>query len=179
MWQWLQRTGLERCELLRDGPHWVLRGTILGYADAGPVEATYEVRCDEAWNTETTTVSIKGGDGHRTVSVARTAGHWSVDGVPAPHLDVCRDIDLGWSPSTNTVAIRRLGLAVGARSEPLTMAWVRFPQLTVELLPQSYERLDAGTYRYESRGGGFQADLSVDDDGLVIDYGGIWKRVRP
>jgi hypothetical protein len=177
LWQWVQRPGLERCELLRDGSHWVLRGTILGYAGAGPAEARYEVRCDDQWNTETTTVSIADDRGERAVRVARADGRWSVDGIPAPHLDICRDIDLGWSPSTNTVAIRRLNLAVGGRSEPLTMAWVRFPELTVELLPQAYERLDTLVYRYESRGGGFRADLTVDEEALVIDYEGIWKRL--
>jgi hypothetical protein len=178
MWQWLQRTGLERCELLRESSQWVLRGTILGSADSGPVEARYEVRCDDHWNTETTEVSIADGSGARSVRIALAGGRWSIDGTSAPRLDACRDVDLGWSPSTNTVAMRRLNLAVGARSEPLTMAWVRFPELTVELLPQSYERLDDRLYRYMSRDGGFRADLTVDDDALVIDYEGIWKRVR-
>ncbi len=56
------------------------------------------------------------------------------------------------------------------------MAWVRFPELTVELLPQSYERLDERVYRYTSRDGGFRADLTVDEEQLVIDYEGVWKR---
>ena len=37
-----------------------------------------------------------------------------MDGVPAPALKGCKDIDLGCSPSTNTLPIRRLRLAVGA-----------------------------------------------------------------
>ena len=74
------------------------------------------------------------------------------------------------------MAIRRLQLAVGERSGPLTMAWVRFPELTVEPLAQKYERLEERRYRYTSRDGAFRADLTVDDDDLVIDYEGVWKR---
>ena len=29
------------------------------------------------------------------------------------HLDGCPDVDFGWTPATNTVPIRRLGLEVG------------------------------------------------------------------
>ena len=31
---------------------------------------------------------------------------------------------------------------------------------------------------YTSRDGGFRADLTVDEDGLVIDYEGVWKRAN-
>jgi hypothetical protein len=54
-------------------------------------------------------------------------------------------------------------------------AWVRFPNLNVEPLDQTYTRLGERTYRYQS--GTFEADLEVDDEGLVLDYPGIWRRV--
>ena len=87
------------------------------------------------------------------------------------------DVDLGWTPFTNTLPIRRLSLAVGQKSGPVTAAWVRFPDLGLEPLTQEYERTAARRYRYTSGGGSFAADLEVDDDGLVIDYSGIWTRV--
>jgi hypothetical protein len=90
----------------------------------------------------------------------------------------CVDIDLGWSPSTNTIPIRRLNLRVGARSGPLTMAWVRFPDLTLGPLGQDYECLEERRYRYTSRGGGFRAIIEVDDEGLVVEYEGLSQRAR-
>jgi len=88
----------------------------------------------------------------------------------------CVDVDLAWSPSTNTLPIRRLALAVGARRE-VTAAWVRFPELTLEPLAQEYERLAERRYRYTSAGGTFTAVLDVDDDGVVLEYAGGWQRV--
>jgi len=104
---------------------------------------------------------------------------WSRDGVAQreqPDLADCVDVDLGISPSTNTLPIRRLNLAVG-ESRELTAAWVRFPELTVEPLAQRYTRLAERRYRYESIVSGFTAELEVDDLGLVINYEGIWRRV--
>ena len=82
------------------------------------------------------------------------------------------DIDLNFSPSTNLLPIRRLGLAVGAEA-PVTAAWLRFPSFALEPLAQTYRRLSIGAYRYESGGGAFTADLEVDDAGLVTRYPGF------
>jgi hypothetical protein len=68
---------------------------------------------------------------------------------------------------------------VGARSGPIVAAWVRFPDLALEPLPQEYERLAESRYRYSSRGGSFVAQLEVDEHGLVLDYEGQWRRVPP
>jgi hypothetical protein len=57
----------------------------------------------------------------------------------------------------------------------VTAAWVRFASLEVQRLEQSYERLDKRRYRYRS--GRFTADLAVDDDGVVLQYGVNWKAV--
>ena len=41
------------------------------------------------------------------------AGHWSRDGELLPAVENCLDVDLEWSPSTNTLPIRRLTIALG------------------------------------------------------------------
>lgn len=84
------------------------------------------------------------------------------------------DADLESSPSTNTLPIRRLALAPGD-TRAVAAAWIRFPSLEVQRLDQSYERLDERRYRYRS--GLFTADLVVDDDAIVLQYGVNWKAV--
>jgi hypothetical protein len=83
-------------------------------------------------------------------------------------------VDLGFTPSTNTLPIRRLTLAVGA-SAPVRAAWLRFPELTLESLEQVYLRTAERTYRYESAGGQFVAVLEVGAAGLVSRYGDYWR----
>jgi len=108
-----------------------------------------------------------------TLDIARdTKGSWTVDGVPVKALKGCIDVDLGCSPSTNTLPIRRLRLGDG-QSKTIQAAWVRFPSLTVEKGAQTYTRIDEFTYRYKS--GTFEAELIVDDDGIVAQYA-EWQR---
>lgn len=86
------------------------------------------------------------------------------------------DVDLGFTPATNTLSLRRLAPAIGS-SVDVTALWVRFPELTIEPLPQRYTRLSETRYRYESASGAFVAELEVDDLGLVVVYEGGWRRI--
>jgi len=96
--------------------------------------------------------------------------------VEIPSVAGCLDVDLAFTPATNILPLRRLGLAVG-ESREMIAAWVRFPDLSIEPLAQRYTRLDERRVRYESRGGAFTAELEVDELGLVVRYPPLWERV--
>jgi hypothetical protein len=88
------------------------------------------------------------------------------------------DCDLGLCPLTNTMPIRRLGLLGHAVPEtPLVMAWVDIPSLQVIRSDQLYSTgsvFDAArghaVVTYQSMSRDFQGELTVDEDGIVIDY---------
>jgi hypothetical protein len=163
----------EHCTLTLRDSGLSLVGTVLG-AEAGlPVRIEYRVLADAAGVTTAAHVRDLRGFETRTMALERDPkGNWSVDGEVVRALKGCTDVDLGCSPSTNTLPIRRLRLAVGA-SHKIQAAWLRFPELTIEKSAQTYTRLDEFTYRYAS--GTFQAELTVDEDGLVAAYA-EWRR---
>src|SRR4029077_5355947 len=140
-----------------------------------PVRIEYRVLADGAGMTTAGHVRDLRGFETRTGALERDGkGNWTVDGVVAKALKGCTDVDLGCSPSTNTLPIRRLQLGYGA-SKTIQAAWVRFPELTIAKTPQTYTRRDEFTYRYKS--GTFEGELTVDDDGLVAAYA-EWRRTR-
>ena len=98
----------------------------------------------------------------------------AVNGGPAPHLDGCRDVDLGWTPATNTIPIRRLGLKAG-QTATISAAWVRFPELDVVNNVQRYTRLANDCWQYSS--GDYEFELATDAvTGLVLSYGDdLWR----
>jgi uncharacterized protein len=150
-----------------------LVGTVLGAEVGLPVRIEYRVMTDGAGMTTAAHVRDLRGFEQRTLTIERSAkGVWSVNGKADRKLKGCTDVDLGCSPSTNTLPIRRLRLGMGS-SQTIQAAWVRFPELTVAKSAQTYTRLDEFTYRYES--GTFSSDLVVDDDGLVASYA-VWRR---
>jgi hypothetical protein len=150
-----------------------LVGTVLGAEAGAPVRIEYRVLADATGVTTAAHVRDLRGFETRTIALERDGkANWRVDGVPARALKGCSDVDLGCSPSTNTLPIRRLRLAVG-KPHTIQAAWIRFPELVVVKSAQTYTRLDEFTYRYAS--GDFEAELTVDDDGLVAAYA-EWRR---
>jgi uncharacterized protein len=179
LWRRLDEPWVERCTLLAGGgrpsAQWILDGTVLGTSDDEPVDVRYSVFCHEDWTTSEVVVSAILGTRVVGVELVRDKGRWFVDATRSPELGEGADVDLGFTPATNTLPIRRLGLDVGASAEILT-AWVRFPELTVEPFPQRYTRLAQRRYLYESLTSGFTAELEADDLGLVVSYPGLWER---
>jgi hypothetical protein len=178
LWRWLQVTGLERFDLVRAAEGWIFRGTILTLAADTAAEAKYEVRCDHSFRTKSADISLLNSNGERRLKIEQQNGRWFENGRENPAVNGAIDIDLGWSPSTNTLPIKRLKLEIGQSSGEFVAAWVRFPELTLQPLPQEYLRLADRQYRYSSRGGAFVANLMVDDNGLIMDYEGFWLRVN-
>jgi uncharacterized protein len=163
----------EHCTLTVRDSGLSLVGTVLGAEAGAPTRIEYRVLTDAAGLTTATHVRDLRGFETRTLALERDAkGNWTVDGRTVRALKGCTDIDLGCSPSTNTLPIRRLRLAPG-RSSTIKAAWVRFPELVVVKAAQTYTRLDDSTWRYSS--GSFESDLTVDDDGLVTLYAD-WRR---
>jgi uncharacterized protein len=177
LWQRLADTGLERFELVRDAGAWSLAGTILAFEGRDSYEAVYEIWCDAEWRTVRADIGVRSSQGARALNLTVSDGRWYENGVEKEAVRGCVDVDLSWTPSTNTLPIRRLGLGIGARSGTVVAAWVRFPELALEPLSQEYRRLRERRYEYSSRGGAFRATLDVDDEGVVVDYEGIWQRV--
>ena len=174
LWQGLIVPSLERFILSATANGFELKGLLLQAHKDAPFVAHYTIRADAGWRTREVQVELQNG-GRTSLSLSTDgAGHWTRDGERLGSLDNCLDVDLEWSPSTNTLPIRRLTLSPG-ESKAVNAAWVRFPSLDVERLEQTYERLDDRRYRYRS--GRFTAELLVDDDGLVSQYGFNWKAV--
>jgi len=153
-----------------------LRGTIITLAHDAAAEARYEITCDRSFHTKAANISVRDAAGERKLQIVNEDGRWFENGVENQTVAGALDLDLGWSPSTNTLPIKRLGLEIGQTSGEFIAAWVRFPELTLQPLPQEYLRLGDRKYRYSSRGGAFVAELLVYEHDLVLDYEGFWQR---
>jgi hypothetical protein len=163
---------------VRAGDEWVFRGTILTMAKNAAAEARYEIVCDSLFHTRRANIFLRDSTGERTLKIDARDGRWFENGRENHAVKGAIDIELGWSPATNTLPIRRLNLAVGHASGEFIAAWVSFPDLLLQPLPQEYFRLAEREYRYSSRSGAFKATLLVDSDGLVLDYEGFWQRAK-
>ncbi|MGH9033239.1 MAG: putative glycolipid-binding domain-containing protein [Acidimicrobiia bacterium] len=187
------RTEAAWIDLTADGVR--ATGTQVG-ADPIPYRVDYELDAPERFVTRRFEVRAGGTGWSRRVElthdgdggwrcVAEHEGH--VD-LPAPGGDAeilgeARDCDLGVSPLTNLMPVRRHALHEHAGAADFVMAWVSVPALEVFASGQRYEHVrrgkSAAVVRFVDRGrfAGFTAELELDPDGLVLVYPGLARRV--
>jgi hypothetical protein len=139
--------------------------------DGEPLLVRYTVQCDPEWKTEDVDVMAESGGTIHRLRLGAAGGRWRSNEGSVGTLEGAVDVDLGVTPSTNTLPIRRLGLDIGEQAD-LVVAWIRFPDLSVLRSDQRYTRLAENTFRYES--GSFSRDIEVDELGLVTSYPGLF-----
>jgi hypothetical protein len=169
---------MERCLLSEDAGLMRLEGTVLTLLGANPAEIRYRVRCDAHWKTKSCVVHVEMPGSVKTIALGvNDQGSWTQNGVPVSEFDGIVDVDLGFSPSTNTLPIRRLRLGIGQAAR-ISVVWLRFPELDTVRSEQVYTRLAENVYRYDSGAGDFSAELEVDGTDIVTRYGDLWQELR-
>lgn len=178
-WRRTDVDGLERLDL-DVGPDGVVASATVVCVEDGGFRIDHTWWLDPQWRAQALTVERWGPRGHGRLRLERAGDGWLVDGAPRPDLDGAEEPDLSVTPFCNTMPIRELADAVGA-SRTLDTAFVDGPALTVVRSRQRYVRTGSHSLRYVDLGvaAGFEADLEVDDDGLVLRYEHLFERVRP
>jgi hypothetical protein len=159
---------------LRTDPEWVTRRLALTATGDGWTRSLVLERAEDGtWS------GTRAADGTEPpdVTAAARAGAVEPTAIPAEVLDV----DVQWSPVTNLMPVRRLGLDRPGMAATFMMAWVSVPALSVTLDEQRYTLLgvDDGDVcaRFDSGDGLFAAVLRCDLDGVVREYPGIARRL--
>jgi uncharacterized protein len=177
-WRWIWQPdlgeGAEQFSFRATDGGYKARGDVTATLEGKPLDASYVVETDTAWRTRRVRVDVKGGGSLEILSDG--AGHWRrADGAALPELDGCIDPDISMTPFTNTVAIRRLGAKVGAAAD-IKVAYILVPELSLRAAPQRYTHLSQRLWRFDGLDIDFTADITVDEDGFVVDYPGLFRR---
>lgn len=174
LWRRLDAPGMDHCTLRWDESGGAASGISVGLRDGISFGARWEVRWDADWITRQVLVTVD----DRLVNLEqRGEGAWYDESGPRDDLVGLWDVDLACTPFTNTLAIRRLKLAVGASAD-INVAYVSVPAMTVVPAPQRYARLAPDVYRYEGVFRAFTGILTLDADQLVRSYEGTFERVH-
>ena len=176
------REGLEVLFTSRTRRGWRLDGVTTAVEAGSPWTVRYSITVDRQWATLSAVVSGTTQRGSRRRTLRRFgASQWTVDGEWDPALDGCVDVDLESSACTNTLPVHRLSLPSDAVHDR-PAAYVRALDLGVERLEQTYQQRpsdnDGMSFDYRAPQFGFNARLTYDRFGLVVDYPGIAARVE-
>lgn len=147
--------------------------------------SSYRLVVGESGEVQRLSLTTASAERERSLTLNRTEdGYWLLDtgsGGARAEFDRSVDVDVQHSPLFNALPIRRLGLHKDAGEHELPMVIVSVPTLEVSVVRQHYHTvstLDAdGRAVIEFRQDGFTAALTVDADGMVLDYPGLAARL--
>ncbi len=186
IWSYPAGPGMEHMRLSREGDGYLADGLYLGRGESGaPYRLRYVVELDKDWGMRSLKATLLQGETGGPTEIALTidnSGDWrDADGGIVADLGGCHEADIAATPFTNTLPIRRLALSAGESAE-ISVAYIEAPDLRVHPVRQRYTCIRpygpaGGLYKYEALFRTMSGDLSVDSDGLVIDYSGHFERV--
>ncbi len=137
----------------------------------------YTITCDVSWKVKEFTVELVG-KGKKIQLESDGLGHWSDDTGIITKLNGAIDIDISATPFTNTLPIRRLKLSAGQSAE-ISVVYITVLEFDISLDRQKYTCIIPNRlYRYESLESDFVREIEVDENGLVLLYPGLFKRIQ-
>ncbi|TIV95157.1 MAG: hypothetical protein E5V74_22385, partial [Mesorhizobium sp.] len=170
LWRRLDQEGHDACLLCAGESGWSLKGHALFLHDGKPCSLAYVVECDAGWRTRAARVDGFVALQELRFEIERRAdGQWLLNGKGQAEAAGLVDVDLGFTPATNLLPIRRLDHGP-AKTTHAPAAYLAFPQLELVRLDQTYRRLDESRYAYAASAFGYEAVLTVSSAGFVLDY---------
>ncbi|WMT91630.1 putative glycolipid-binding domain-containing protein [Pelagibacterium sp. H642] len=178
-WRRTDLAGMERLVLEHGADGISVSGTVICVEDGG-FRIDHIWRLTPDWHTLSLLVEKSDADGMTRIALERAGTGWSVDGVHRPDLDGAEEPDLSVTPLCNTLPIRKL-LSGAKDSLTLDVSYIDAATMAVRRSRQRYDRLTPTRVHYTDLGvaNGFEADLDLDDQGLVLTYEGLFERVDP
>src|SRR4051794_23849243 len=134
-WQHVQaRHGFEVAYFATSDDDCRITGCTVGFQDGDPWIINYEIALDGQWCTRRAVVASHTPAGRYRVALEHDGnGAWKIDGVAAPQLAGCLDVDLESSALTNAFPVHRIGFEPGATASA----------------PAAYVRTNLGVERLE------------------------------
>jgi len=178
LWRRLDTAGHDACRLVREGERWRLEGVAAFLHNGAVAQLAYRVTCDQYWRTLDAHIHGSLGSTEVDIGIRRSArGVWILNGEAGPDLPDCVDVDLGFTPATNALQIRRVALHVG-QSARVPVAWLDVATRQLSVLEQRYERRTETEYWYEAPRFDYAGMLVVNSAGFPVVYPKLWEEER-
>lgn len=154
-----------------------VKGYITGEGYEKPWQISYSLTINARWEVQTVSIEVMSEQDYTIQLSKNDQQQWvNENGEHLPEYDGCVDIDISFTPFTNTLPINRLQLTKG-ESKHMPVLYIDVQQGICKSVKQRYVNKGDKIYKYENEDSGFTSELLVDNEGYVVDYPGIWQRI--
>jgi uncharacterized protein len=176
LWTGIEYHSLENCILTITDKGSAINSSIIGVYANQLYRVAYRIGTNQYWETTSLEITSQLNNTVETIDFRKEGKEsWYVNGRPDEKFNGCIDVDISLTPFTNALPINRLKLSE-KESAQIKVLYVDVLGRKMMPVQQKYTKLSQTGYKYENIPNDFEAVLTVDDLGLIVQYPGLFTR---
>jgi len=164
---------IEHCLLTKTAAGHEITSSITGTHENKNYQVDYSIGTNQHWELEWMDLQTVIDNSPNSVTVERKDGRLLLNGKPSEDFQAIYDVDISLTPFTNTLPVNRLRLNDGDQ-RVIDVLYFDILEKQIKPVMQVYTRISAEHYIYENYDKSFKADITIDQQGLVTDYPGLF-----
>lgn len=176
IWKGIFYNSLEYFQLFKIGDAIVAKSRIIGTSQNKSYCVEYSLKIDEEWRISSFEVEFEVNSKKGKTVGTKERNEWRINGQIDTRFGDFDYIDISLSPFTNTLPINNLRLAINQKKD-IKVIYIDVLEGWLKPVEQKYQKNGEKIYRYENIPNDFQADIEIDDEGLVVFYPSLFERV--
>lgn len=176
IWKGIFYQSLEYFNLYSHDKGYTVESKIIGFHEDKIYVLNYKVLIDKDWTVQDFLIESEINTVKRTFSGKRNQNQWKINGVVHSEFNNFKFIDISLTPFTNTLPISNLKLSENG-SQKIDVIYIDVLNHHIRPVQQQYTRTAVNKYLYENIETDFKAEISVDENGLVINYPELFEKI--
>jgi uncharacterized protein len=176
LWAGREYYSLENCLINTTASGNVIQSTIIGRYENKLYKVDYQIKTNQQWETLFAELKSQHSNERKHIILDSDGkGNWYLNGKAAAQFNGCIDVDIPLTPFTNTLPIKRLNWVSG-EAQQIAVVYLDLLENQIRVVKQKYAQISPTTFHYENVPNDFEATITVDDNGFVVDYPELFER---
>ena len=176
IWKGILYNSLEYFQLAENENAILAKSKIIGTHENQFYLVEYFLMIDKEWNVLSFEIEFEVNNKKKKFSGVKMNNEWVINGKIDPLYSGFEFIDISLTPFTNTLPIRKLRLSHRQEKE-INVIYLNILEDYIKPVKQKYRKNSELKFRYENIPNDFEADIEVDELGLVILYPSLFEKV--
>lgn len=176
IWQGVLYQSIEYFNEQIKDENYIVESKIIGCYEDKIYAVDYSILIDKNWIVQNFLIKSEINKVKTTLEGKRHQDQWEINNVINPEFNDFKFIDISLTPFTNTLPINNLQLKDNS-SKKIDVIYIDVLNQHVRPVQQQYTKTASNKYLYENIENDFKAEISVDDEGLVISYPKLFEKI--
>jgi len=176
LWKGLANQSLEYFKIEKKDKSLAVYSRILGTSEGTVFAVSYHLLLDDNWLINEFTIDTEINSITTSYTGKKRGATWEINNIPEPEFANIHFIDISLSPFTNSLPINHLVFKENVPQD-IDVIYIDVLQGHIKPAKQRYTKLDTFSFSYENRDSDFKAILTVDANGFVENYPGLFERI--